>query len=82
VPTGNGVYRHFAHEIELLQRNPADPVRFHRLDRDDCDSEIRFEQCQRVASRERSSAVAVPISMSFDLLIIFVLLFECSSDDP
>jgi len=26
--------------------------------------------------------VTVPISMSFDLLIIFVLLFECSSDDP
>ena len=28
------------------------------------------------------AAVTVPISMSFDLLIIFVLLFECSSDDP
>jgi hypothetical protein len=51
LPAGDGVHRHAAHEIELFQGYPAEPVRFHRPNRDDRDSQVRFEQCQQVFLR-------------------------------
>ena len=36
------------YEIELFKRYPVEPVRFHRPDGDDRDSEVRFDQCQQV----------------------------------
>jgi len=54
LPAGDGVNWRAACEIELFQRYPPGPIRFHRPDGVERNSKVRFHQCEQVVPRHHA----------------------------